>query len=103
MSIDRSSQQPLRPPPTTGAIPTPTLALPVVRTSRTPSQRTISEAEKRRDVGFLNQEFRRLGKEGWNHAEIIDTKLATGLGLVARHDILASENAPFRLCEYEGT
>jgi hypothetical protein len=104
MSIDRSSQQPLRPsPPTHGAPPPPTLALPVVRISRTPSRRTISTAEKQRDVGFLNQEFHRLGKEGWNHAEIIDTKSATGLGLVARHDILATEDAPFRLCEYEGT
>jgi hypothetical protein len=104
MSIDRSSQQPLRPsPPTPGALPPPTMALPAVRTSRTPSRRTISTAEKQRDVGFLNQEFRRLGKEGWNHAEIIDTKSATGLGLVARHDILATEDAPFRLCEYEGT
>jgi hypothetical protein len=75
----------------------------VVRTSRTPSQQTIAAAEKHRDVGALNQEFRRLGKEEWNHAEIYDTKSATGLGLVARHEIQATENAPFRLCEYEGT
>jgi hypothetical protein len=61
------------------------------------------EAERQKDVVALNQELRRQRKEGSEWANIIDTGTSKGLGLRARRDIPATENTPFRLCEYAGT